>query len=83
MPTLVLTSILGELQSDKDLFNLIRASPESLRIFLRYRHTVDRQRLARFLNLDIDGTMLQGALAIINFPRLEGTSLVPFPVISE
>ncbi|KAH7174212.1 uncharacterized protein B0J16DRAFT_403789 [Fusarium flagelliforme] len=83
LPTLILTNILGELQSDKDLFNLIRASPESLRIFLRYRHTVDSQRLARFLDLDIDGTMRQDALAIINFPRLEGTSLVPFPVISD
>ena len=83
LPTLVLTSILGELQSDKDLFNLIRASPESLRIVLRYRHTIDGQRLTRFLDLDTDGTMLQDALAIIKCPRLVGNALVPFADISD
>ncbi|CAG7566013.1 unnamed protein product [Fusarium equiseti] len=83
LPTLVLTSILGELQSDKDLFNLIRASPESLRIYVRYRQTVSNLRLTRFLELDLDGTMLQDALAIINFPRLDGASHVSSPVISD
>ncbi|RFN45628.1 hypothetical protein FIE12Z_10130 [Fusarium flagelliforme] len=83
LPTLVLTNILGELQSDKDLFNLIRASPESFRIFVRYRQTVSNLRLNRFLELDLDGTMLQDALAIINFPRLDGASHLSPPVISD
>lgn len=83
LPTLVLTNILGQIQSDEDLFSLIRASPQSLRVYVRCRCTVARQRFARFLDLDTDGTMLQDALAIINFPRIDDNSPIPLPVMSE
>jgi hypothetical protein len=81
LPTLVLTNILGQLRSDKDLYNLIRASPESLTIYSQYRHAVYSQKVASFLDLDIDGTILQDALAIINFPPIDGLSRSSVPIL--
>ncbi|EYB24264.1 hypothetical protein FG05_30493 [Fusarium graminearum] len=83
LPTLVHTTILGQIQSDRDLFSLIRASPQSLQLYARYRCTVARQRLARFLELDTDGNMIQDALAIINFPRINQSSPIPLAIMSD
>jgi hypothetical protein len=82
LPSLVLTNILGQIQSDRDLLNLIGASPELLRVYIQYRHVVMRHRLANILDLDIDGTMLQDAQLIIQFPSIDGPE-VSLSAISE
>ncbi|EKJ69281.1 hypothetical protein FPSE_10534 [Fusarium pseudograminearum CS3096] len=68
LPDLALVNILGHMHSERDIFHLISASPESLRIYIRYRQTIARQRLSTMLHLDVDGSILQDAQAIINFP---------------
>lgn len=82
LPSLVLTNVLGQIQSDKDLLNLISASPELLRVYTQYRNVVTRHRLANILDLDIDGTTLQDAQLIIHFPSTDGRK-VSFSAISE
>lgn len=83
LPSLVLANILGQIQSDKDLLNTLRASPELLRTHGLSRHTIMRQRLAGFLSLDIDGTILQDAQAVIHFPPIDGVSPIALPAMSE
>lgn len=81
-PSLVLTNVLGQIQSDRDLLNLIGASPELLRVYIQYQHVVMRHQLANILDLDIDGTMLQEAQLIIHFPSTDGP-IVSFSAIPE
>ncbi|CAJ0552309.1 Ff.00g062880.m01.CDS01 [Fusarium sp. VM40] len=82
LPSLVLNNVLGQIQDDRDLLNLISASPESLRIYNLYRYSIMRQRLVNILDLDIDGTMLQDAQLIMCFPSIDGPE-VSFGAISE
>ncbi|EYB30298.1 hypothetical protein FG05_07729 [Fusarium graminearum] len=74
LPDLALVNILGHMNSERDIFHLISASPKSLRIYIHYRHTIARQRLSMMLHLDVDGSILQDAQAIINFPIILGDS---------
>ncbi|KAF5246320.1 hypothetical protein FAUST_1437 [Fusarium austroamericanum] len=72
LPDLILVNIFGLMHSERDIFHLISASPHFLSIYTHYRHSITRQRLSAILKLDVDGSILQDAQAIIQFPAILG-----------
>ncbi|KAF4459658.1 hypothetical protein FALBO_13584 [Fusarium albosuccineum] len=76
LPSLILTNIIIHIESERDILQLIRASPAALEQYVRYRRNIMRHRLNNILAIDSDGTILQDAQAIIQFPTVnEGSSM--------
>ncbi|QPC73210.1 hypothetical protein HYE68_003962 [Fusarium pseudograminearum] len=78
LPDLILVNIFGLMHSERDIFHLISASPHFLSIYTHYRHSITRQRLSTILELDVDGSLLQDAQAVIDFPVFWGDSGCPY-----
>ncbi|KAF5005107.1 hypothetical protein FDECE_8427 [Fusarium decemcellulare] len=77
LPSLVLTNIIIHIESEKDILQLIQASPVVLAQYVRYRRTIMRHRLNNILAIDSDGTVLQDAQAIIHFPPVNESASMP------
>lgn len=76
MPSLVLTHIFAQIQSERDILQLIRASPEALRHYVQYRRSIMRHRIAEILAIDCHGSIIQDAQAVIHFPPADTNSPV-------
>ncbi|RSL83900.1 hypothetical protein CEP52_016590 [Fusarium oligoseptatum] len=62
--------------SERDILQLIRASPEALRHYVQYRPSIMRHRIAEILSIDCDGSIIQDAQAVIHFPPIDTNSPV-------
>ncbi|KAL6364319.1 hypothetical protein LRP88_02238 [Fusarium phalaenopsidis] len=74
MPSLVLTHVFAQIQSERDIMQLIRASPEALRHYVQYRRSIMRHRIAEILAIDCHGSIIQDAQAVIHFPPIDTNS---------
>ncbi|KAJ3537589.1 hypothetical protein NM208_g6249 [Fusarium decemcellulare] len=77
LPSLVLTNIIIHIESERDILQMIRASPVLFAQYVRYRRTIMRHRLSNILAIDSDGTILQDAQAIIHFPPVNESAPMP------
>ncbi|KAF4450513.1 hypothetical protein F53441_6368 [Fusarium austroafricanum] len=67
LPLLALINIIVHTESERELLQLVGASPEMLQTYIHNRRTIMRERLNRILAIDTDGEILQDARAVLHF----------------